>query len=583
MTMNRNPLVRTVEYTHFHLFCGLGLGALGFNAGSARVGNVTARLRCIGGVDVSPAAIRDFTRLVGVPGTVLDLFTLDQYVSFHRGKAPPDGWREATPADILAAAGGEFPDIVFLSAPCKGFSGLLNTQSAASRRYQALNRLTVRGIELMLQAFADCPPRLILFENVPRIATRGRDLMDVIVRLLERHGYAVAETTHDCGELGGLAQRRQRFLLVARHRQRVPPFLYEPPRKRVRSVGEVLGDLPLPEDPRGGAMHRLPRLQWRTWVRLALIEAGSDWRSLNRLDVEDGFVKGLGLVPGLREFGGGPLGVTPWDEPAGTVAGQSRPTNGRFSVADPRPPRDLGRYEPYGVVPWTETGRTVTGQAAPGAGPYSVADPRLECDANDPRRRRFNNVFRVVAWDQTSQAVTGGTGPSAGGQAIADPRVGSKREGGDYASARHYGVLHFDETSPAVTGSACHDNGAHSVADPRLPEALDRPDPVPLIISLDDTWHRPFTTLELAALQSFPVLPEDGDALVLDGTSDSAWRERIGNAVPRDAAEACASTFAHTLLMADLGHTFQLSALPIWVHPLAISLSMARPERVWSV
>ena len=105
------------EIRHFHLFAGLGGGARGFNRGTARVGNMQAIFRCIGGIDVSPAAIKDFGRLSGVPGTVLDLFDAAQYVAFH-GKPPPSGWRTATPQDIQAAAGGERPHIVFLSAPC---------------------------------------------------------------------------------------------------------------------------------------------------------------------------------------------------------------------------------------------------------------------------------------------------------------------------------------------------------------------------------------------------------------------------------------------------------------------------------
>lgn len=42
------------------------------------------------------------------------------------------------------------------------------------------------------------------------------------------------------------------------------------------------------------------------------------------------------------------------------------------------------------------------------------------------------------------------------------------------------------------------------------------------IRSLDGTWHRPFTTLELAALQSL-VDPEE--FLESDGLSASAWRD----------------------------------------------------------
>ncbi|MEN1465466.1 DNA cytosine methyltransferase, partial [Pseudomonas aeruginosa] len=80
-------------------------------------------------------------------------------------------------ADIRHAAGGEYPHIVFLSAPCKGFSGLLSENRSKSAKYQALNRLTLRGVWLMLEAFQDDLPELIVFENVPRIQNRGRRLL----------------------------------------------------------------------------------------------------------------------------------------------------------------------------------------------------------------------------------------------------------------------------------------------------------------------------------------------------------------------------------------------------------------------
>ena len=66
---------RQVEVRHWHIFCGLGGGARGFNLGSARVGNDHAAFRCLGGVDSDRAAIEDFGRLAGVRGTVLDLFS----------------------------------------------------------------------------------------------------------------------------------------------------------------------------------------------------------------------------------------------------------------------------------------------------------------------------------------------------------------------------------------------------------------------------------------------------------------------------------------------------------------------------
>jgi len=42
--------------THFHLCCGLGSGAAGFSDSKPVLGPVHAEWRCLGGVDVDPAA-----------------------------------------------------------------------------------------------------------------------------------------------------------------------------------------------------------------------------------------------------------------------------------------------------------------------------------------------------------------------------------------------------------------------------------------------------------------------------------------------------------------------------------------------
>ncbi|WP_390342314.1 DNA cytosine methyltransferase [Variovorax boronicumulans] len=588
----------TVEIRHFHAFVGLGGGAKGFNKANPRVGSMQAHFRCIGGIDVDPAAIRDFERLAGARGTVLDLFDRDQYRAFHE-KEPPTGWHEATPADVQRAAGGERPHVVFLSAPCKGFSGLLSEGKSKTDKYQALNRLTLRGVWLMLEAWKDDPVEVFLFENVPRIATRGRHLLDQITGLLRSYGYAVAETTHDCGELGGLAQSRKRFLLVARHIEKVPPFLYEPEKRPLRAVGDVLGRMLPPGDVRAGPMHRIPALQWKTWVRLAFVEAGSDWRSLNKLVVENGHLRDYLIVPAMH---GGALGVREWAEPSGVVAGASRPHNGAFSIADPRFAQSAKWTDgqAYGVRRWGEPIGTIGGQQNPGQGAYTIADPRHQGPA------KHSNEFRIVPWAGASCAVTsahgsgqavadprGGddagalhgkyhitpwsapsrtviAGNANGAFAVADPRSGIQRDRGDnYLTAGHYGVVPWGQPAGAVSAAAAHDNGRWSVADPRLPAASEKL--VAIIRALDGTWHRPFTTLELAALQSL-VDPEE--CLELDGLSDQAWRERIGNAVPSDAAEAVAGVIGTTLLLAWSGETFMLSSQPIWVRDVAVALTV---------
>ncbi len=81
------------------------------------------------------------------------------------------------------------------------------------------------------------------------------------------------------------------------------------------------------------------------------------------------------------------------------------------------------------------------------------------------------------------------------------------------------------------------------------------------------------TTLELAALQS---LIEPEEYLELDGLSDQAWRERIGNAVPPDAAQAIAEVMGTTLMLAETGETFMLSATPVWVRSVAVALTVAQ-------
>ena len=441
---------------------------------------------------------------------------------------------------------------------------------------------------LTLEAYAQSAPiPLILFENVPRIATRGRALLDRITALLRSYGYAVAETTHDCGELGGLAQSRKRFLLVARHMASVSPFLYERPKRALHGVGDVLRRLLLPGDLRAGPMHRVPSPQWQTWVRLAFVKAGSDWRSLAQLRVEDGKLADYGLAPDTS-WHAGVLGVTPWNEASGTVTAGGRPGQGTFSVADPRRQEGRAEFGQYGVKTWEEPSQVVIGKPAVGAGgfakvvPWSATGPAVtggkDLAVADPRARdaMFHNAYRAVPWSAASQAITGQHAPSNGAMCVADPRPGLDRtKGDDWFGGGHFGVLPWQASSGAVSAAAGYDNGHWSVADPRLPEQSNRL--VAIIRALDGTWHRPFTTLELAALQSL-VDPEEH--LELEGLSDAGWRERIGNAVPSDAAQAIAETMGRTLLMAWSGTGFMLSNLPIWVQPMAVALSVRQPGKL---
>lgn len=625
-----------VEFSEFHLFCGIGGGALGAAAARATWLGARGSIRTLGGIDSDPASCADFERFTGIPATCLDLFDRDQYAAFH-GKQPPPEWREATPADVLRAAGGICPDIVFSSPPCKGFSGLLPSASAGSEKYQALNRLTVRAVRLTLEAFKKDLPAVFLIENVPRIRTRGAELLEEIKRLLRGHGYRVTDSDHDCGEIGGLGQRRKRYLMIARNPKKLAPFIYQPPKRPLKTIGDVIGPLALPDDPSLGPMHRLPRLKWLTWLRLALIPAGGDWRDLQKITPEEyrivrtewgttnnaltvqpwdkpaatvtsstrlsGSSPAAVADPRLKDkigYNGSPglYGVNAWDEPAKAVTGGMRVpcSNTPAAIADPRLPDSKGVYpNRFKVNRFDEPAPTITGDTDVQCGAQSIGDPRLT--ATEPI---FNHAYKVTKFDEPAGTVTSGGRPSNGGTCIADVRLGHDPRPGVYR------ILRMDEASPAVTGGAGvgTSNGPQAVADhrlgckprsgsygvqdwnkpssaivgagdihaaavavsdPRIPGNDERPDPPPVIVALDGTWHRPLTTLELLALQSFPVRFADGTPVVLTGKSDSKWRERVGNAVPPDASRGIHEQILLAMVQHVAGETYTLGTTPVWV------------------
>lgn len=514
----------TRVYRHGHLFAGIGAGAKGFNQARPRVGNMVAHWECAGGIDVDPGAIRNFGRLTGVPGTVMDLFSRDQFRAFH-GREPDGDWREATPADIRAALGAL--TCMLLSPPCKGFSGLLSQAKSLTDKYQALNALTLRGIWLTLEAYKDDPIRVILIENVPRIQTRGRWLLDQIIALLRAYGYSVNEDRHDCGQIGHLAQSRKRFILIARHAELVPPFVYQPRKYPLRGVGEVIGQMPLPDDPLAGPMHRVPSLHWQTWVRLAFVEAGSDWRSLNKLAVENGVLRDYGIRPELplrdnaygvcrwedrsplvtsarapgqgrfsvadpRAFssrdGSGYLGVRHWVDPTGVVSSRGGPTNGSFSIADPRPGYRAGTHTSLlSVAPYDAAARVVSGAAHVAGGALSVADPNISHQGRRSAARTatptvpitfsvadpspcygpatHRHVLGVIAWTSFTGVVTGSPKPSTGAHSVADPRING------HSASVQLGIRDWTEPAGVVTANMWAGSGRNAVADPRRDRA----------------------------------------------------------------------------------------------------------------
>ncbi|MDF2499355.1 MAG: cytosine methyltransferase [Anaerosporomusa subterranea] len=539
-----------LENKVIHLCCGLGAAAYGMQKSKGEYKGSVGKFRTLVGIDVDPLAVQDFRRLTGAPAVQMDLFSRRDYIDFH-GHVPPEGWREVVPEDIFEAAGREYPNTGFISAPCQGLSALLSIQAALSKKYQALNNLSIRCVQLALEAFEFDPIDIFLFENVPGIRTRGKKLLEEIRRLFKYHGYLTADKKdeiYNCGELGGLGQNRNRYLFMTRHPKKVPAFVYKPPKLPLKTIGDVIGSLPSPNDPAGGPMHQLPKLQWKTWVRLALIKAGGDWRDLRDIKPEQYRIM---HVPRNSSFG-----VMDWNKPSSTITGNVR-TGGSTSAAISDPCMSLSRENThkaiYKVSRYEEPANTVTGAHGPNNGAIVIPDPMLKsCKGKHP------SVYKICRIDETSPCVTG-TKFGSGALAISDPSLGCKPRNGTL------GVQAWNEPAKTVIASNDIHAGTSAVADPHIP--ADAESGVYVIIAEDGSWHRPLTTLELAALQTIPLFMPDGSPLVLAGKSDARWRKAIGNAVPPDAAEAMGNQVLVAWMAGKLGWEWQLSNQEIWVKP----------------
>lgn len=539
-------------------FGGSGGGALGFLDAEVRLLGAVGRFRCLGSIDVDAVACEDFERLTGSSAWCADVEAI-------------------TPEEIRARFGQRAPDVVFSSPPCKGSSRLLSAKKAQTEKYARMNELALVWTRTMLAAWPD-PPPLVLVENVPGLPTRARKMLRELRKLLRAAGYVLHASTHDCGEIGGLAQRRKRYLLVARHPKKCPPILYQPPKRRVRACGEVLEQLPMPATVAArewGGLHEMPRLTWRNWLRLAHIPAGGE---------------GVLAAGQPRREVFGKHRVEGWDASVGAVAGPG--SNGVCNVSDPRGPLGCapraGNWSTYGVAPWDEPLGVVAGESSPNNGRYSVADPRLALRCA-PRP----GAYGVAPWDEPSKRERPRVGDrdgsvvdlGSGRPAAADPRVAPNLADDLRVSTAYdagYGVLRWDEAARTVAGKSAMGCGAYAVAEPRerlvddarvmsLGEALaldldpaKRPPFVPVIVARDGTWHRPLTLLELAALQSYPARVA-GEPIRFAGTRTQV-AEHIGNSVPPHAARAIADQMLTALVQARL-EAFALSAGAVWVSP----------------
>lgn len=461
------------------------------------------------GVDNDPLACDAARYLTGAPVAQMDLV-------------------KATPSEL--AAFSPCPTVVVLSAPCQGNSKCLPKKMSLTTKYQDLNRLAEIVIELVAKTVREVwhkRPAVIFFENVSGIKARSNHLLDNVRATLSALGYVFNERYHDCGEIGGLAQHRERYLLIARDPEQCPAWILHPPKQRVLGIAEVLGALPtpIPGTGAGGKMHDLPRVSDLNALRLALIRAGKDWRDLPpsvkiganaakhgghygvmddtqpaatilataRMDTGKASTRDRRLNPQIEPLPNrhaGYMGVQATQDPAHAVIGSMKGANANGSLTEGRVAVEgvvAVRYEEYGgthngvlgVQDAHDPARTVISAQTIRSAWGATSEERIEGVVSVQRQlgeQAHKGALGVQAAHQPARTVIGAqTGRNAWG-ATDEGRVHtglapSKR--GEPAKRQNgaFGVLAEDQPSRTVRANVQKQNQAVAVQDPRLPNA----------------------------------------------------------------------------------------------------------------
>jgi DNA (cytosine-5)-methyltransferase 1 len=131
--------------------------------------------------------------------------------------------------DILDAVGLEKVDLIAGCPPCQGFSRLTDKYHREDPR----NNLIFE----MLRLVKELNPRIVMLENVPGLAVRGKSKLNKFVRTLEILGYVPNYAVLNLANYG-VPQSRRRLVLLAGKRFRI-----EFPEETHSKVGKASGGL----------------------------------------------------------------------------------------------------------------------------------------------------------------------------------------------------------------------------------------------------------------------------------------------------------------------------------------------------
>ena len=114
--------------------------------------------------------------------------------------------REISGKEILELTGLKEIDLVSGCPPCQGFSKLTDKY----RKKDPRNDLVLE----MARLIEEITPKMVMMENVPGLATRGKFILDEFVGRLESIGYLVNKGVLQLADYG-VPQSRRRFVLLA--------------------------------------------------------------------------------------------------------------------------------------------------------------------------------------------------------------------------------------------------------------------------------------------------------------------------------------------------------------------------------
>lgn len=167
------------------------------------------------------------------------------------------------------------PDLFAGGPPCQGFS----KQKRGAHNGDSRNKLIIEFARLV----EETRPRFFLLENVAIFGQkRGRRFIEKLAARLS--DYDCYPHFYNCADFG-LAQTRERFVLIGKHRTVRARFRIPAPTvRRWRTVGEVIGDLPEPPedytDHPDYPNHQRARVTPVNIKRFSFVPQGGGWQDI---------------------------------------------------------------------------------------------------------------------------------------------------------------------------------------------------------------------------------------------------------------------------------------------------------------